>query len=183
REEKLSEVATLWFTLRLFNWTEIACAAENAAGKGLSDALGLAGFTNLDVVRNPDLGAEPYLARLMLEQTIPLSSELVDNPAQGPFSIRSKVPARRLVFRLGKASMADFNDTNSAGSDSHFQFTNWTVANNGAWDYAADTRGYTYMAELEYDDDLFSARFVEATMPRVANGIDIDWRLEDAHAE
>ena len=27
---------------------------------------------------------------------------------------------------------------------------NWTVDNNGAWDYAADTRGYTYGFVFEY---------------------------------
>ena len=38
------------------------------------------------------------------------------------------------------------------GSDCHLQFMNWTVDNNGAWDYAADTRGYTYGVVAEYDD-------------------------------
>jgi high affinity Mn2+ porin len=41
-------------------------------------------------------------------------------------------------------SLPDTFDVNSVGSDSHLQFTNWTIDNNGAWDYAADTRGYTY---------------------------------------
>ena len=38
-------------------------------------------------------------------------------------------------------SLVDFFDINPVGSDSHLQFTNWTVDNNGAYDYAADTRG------------------------------------------
>ena len=47
---------------------------------------------------------------------------------------------------------------NSVGTDSHLQFTNWTIDNNGAWDYAADTRGYTVGGILEYDDrDLVGA--------------------------
>jgi magnesium chelatase family protein len=33
------------------------------------------GFTNLDVVRNPDLGPKPYIARIMLHHTIALSGE------------------------------------------------------------------------------------------------------------
>ena len=36
---------------------------ESAGGRGISEALGLAGFTNLDVVRNPTLGSVPYMAR------------------------------------------------------------------------------------------------------------------------
>ena len=49
-------------------------------------------------------------------------------------------------------SLPDTFDINSVGTDSHLQFLNWTVDNNGAWDYAADTRGYTYAAVVEYDD-------------------------------
>src|SRR5258705_6221647 len=36
---------------------------ESAGGRGLSEALGLAGFTNLDVGRNSTLGSVPYMAR------------------------------------------------------------------------------------------------------------------------
>ena len=54
---------------------------------------------------------------------------------------------RRLELRAGKFGMADFFDLNDSGSDSHSQFMNWTVDNNGAYDYAADTRGYTVGAK------------------------------------
>ena len=79
--------------------------------------------------------------------------------------------------------MADFFDVNAVGSDSHLQFTNWTVDNNGAYDYAADTRGYTYAAIVEYDTPRWSLRFGEALMPTVANGIDMDWNIARARAE
>jgi len=46
--------------------------------------------------------------------------------------------------------MADFFDTNTYGTDTSFQFMNWTVDNNGAYDYAADTRGFTFAALIEY---------------------------------
>jgi hypothetical protein len=79
--------------------------------------------------------------------------------------------------------MADFFDVNAVGGDSHLQFTNWTVDNNGAYDYAADTRGYTYAAIVEYDEPRWSLRFGEALMPAVANGIDLDWHVTRAHAD
>jgi carbohydrate-selective porin OprB len=60
---------------------------------------------------------------------------------------------------------------------------NWTVDNNGAWDYAADTRGYTYAAVAEYDDKDWSARYALALMPTVANGIDLDWNLRRASGQ
>jgi carbohydrate-selective porin OprB len=79
--------------------------------------------------------------------------------------------------------LPDFFDLNSVGSDSHLQFLNWTADNNGAWDYAADTRGYTYAAVAEYDDKAWSARATVALMPTVANGIDLDWDLRRARGE
>ena len=55
--------------------------------------------------------------------------------------------------------------------------------NNGAWDYAADTRGYTVAGILEYDDKVWSARYAIAAMPTVANGIDLDWAFSRANGQ
>src|SRR5581483_11464380 len=91
--------------------------------------------------------------------------------------------ARRLEFRIGKMTLPDFFDVNGPGSDSHLQFMNWTVDNNGAWDYAADTRGYTVGGMAEYDDRAWSVRYGLFAMPTVANGIDMDWAFSRAHAQ
>jgi high affinity Mn2+ porin len=181
-EHALSRVWTIYTGVKLPGRIELLFDIESAGGRGLSDALGLAGFTNLDVVRNPTLGSAPYVARAMAHVTIPLSDEMIDaTPA--PLSLASSVPARRLEFRAGKLGMADFFDLNGPGSDSHLQFTNWTVDNNGAYDYAADTRGYTFAAIAEYDSPAWSLRFGEALMPTVANGLDMDWNLARSRAE
>jgi high affinity Mn2+ porin len=182
RERALSSVWTVYTGVKLGGGTELLFDLESAGGRGLSDAFGLAGFTDLDVVRNPSLGAKPYVARAMIHTTIPLSAEMVD-VKPGGLALATRVPARRLEFRVGKLGIADFFDLNAAGSDSHLQFTNWTVDNNGAYDYAADTRGYTYAAMAEYDTPGWSIRAAEALMPKVANGIDLDWDVSRAHAE
>jgi len=153
---------------------------ESAGGRGLSEALGLAGFTNLDVVRNPNLGSTPYPARYEIHQVIGLTDETTDQEA-GPFALANKVPVRRIEFRGGKLTLPDFFDMNSVGSDSHLQFMNWTIDNNGAWDYAADTRGYTVGGMAEYDDRNWSVRYGLFAMPVVANGIDMDWAFSRAH--
>jgi hypothetical protein len=80
-------------------------------------------------------------------------------------------------------STADFFDLNSAGSDSHLQFMNWAAVNNGAFDYAADTRGYTYGLLVEYYSGNWAARFGEMLMPTVANGIKLDWDIARARGE
>ena len=181
-EHATSNVATFFLGYQLGQTTEVFADVEAAAGGGLSDALGLAGFVNVDVVRNPQLGPSPYLARAMVRQIIPLSSETVEGE-RGPFALATSLPVRRLEVRAGKFGMADFFDLNDSGSDSHSQFMNWTVDNNGAYDYAADTRGYTVGIIAEYHDRNWAFRFGESLMPKVANGPDLDWNLRRARAE
>jgi high affinity Mn2+ porin len=181
-EDATSHVGTLYTGLELTKTTEIFVDFEEAAGGGLSDALGLAGFANLDVVRNPSLGKAPYLSRGMIRQIVPLSGEMVEEE-RNPWYLATRVPVRRLEFRFGKMGVNDFFDINEAGSDSHFQFLNWTADNNGAYDYAADTRGYSVMLLGEYHDRYWTFRFGEALMPTVANGIDLQWNLSKARAE
>ena len=177
-----SRVYTLFTGYELTNSTEVFADIESAGGRGLSNALGLAGFTNLDVVRNPQLGPVPYLARLMIRQIISLSDEKVA-AQRGPLELATSLPARRIEIRFGKFGMVDFFDLNAGGTDSHLQFLNWTVDNNGAYDYAANTRGYTDGVIVEYDDHNFAARFAETLMPKVANGTFLDADIARARAE
>ena len=178
----LSRVMTLYTGVKITRWTEFIFNAEEAGGKGLSQALGIAGFTNLDVVRNPSLGQGVYAARYFLHYTMPLTADRVEE-APNPFYLQRSLPRKRLEFIMGKMGMVDFFDTNAVGSDSHLQFTNWAIDNNGAYDYAANTRGYTQAAILSYTGPKLEVRFGEALMPTVANGIDLDADLRRARAE
>jgi high affinity Mn2+ porin len=185
-EYKTSLIGTMYTVLRpthsiRYN-TDLILDFESAAGRGLSQALGIAGFTNIDVVRNPNLGSTPYLARYEIHQVIGLTGDTTDQQS-GPFGLAPSVPTRRLEFRAGKMTLPDSFDMNGPGSDSHLQFMNWTVDNNGAWDYAADTRGYTVGAMAEYDDKTWSIRYGLFAMPTVANGIDMDWAFSRAHGQ
>jgi hypothetical protein len=48
------------------NQLEILADVESAGGAGLGNAFGIAGFTNLDVVRNATLSEDPCVVRVML---------------------------------------------------------------------------------------------------------------------
>ncbi len=181
-EHATSRIETLYTGFQITKQLEILTDVESAGGAGLSNALGIAGFTNVDVVRNPTLPEAPYISRVMLHYTIPLSKETTE-ATRNPLSLASTVPLRRLELRLGKMSTVDFFDLNAIGSDSHLQFMNWALVNNGAYDYAADTRGYTYGLVAEYYDKTWVARFGEMLMPTVANGIKLDWDLARARGE
>jgi high affinity Mn2+ porin len=181
-EKATSRVMTLYTGVRLNHSTEILVDIEEAGGQALSTGLGLAGNTDLDIVRNPSLSKAPYLGRAMIHKVFALSKDRGEN--QRTFlSLFDELPRRRLEIRFGKFSMPDFFDLNSVGTDTHFQFSNWSVDNNGAWDYAADTRGYTVGIVADYEDRNWGFRFAEALMPKVANGIDLVWRPWQVHAE
>jgi len=185
-EYKTSLLGTIYSGVQLrrdpHDETDFIFDLESAGGRGDSEALGLAGFTNIDVVRNPNLGSTPYIARVQVHQTIGLGSNLID-ATRSTFLLATQAPERRLEFYIGKMTLPDYFDINAIGTDSHLQFMNWTVDNNGAWDYAADTRGYTYAALAEYDDKNWSARYAIGLMPTVANGINLDWNLGRASGQ
>ena len=181
-EQAASEVVTLYGGLQMSPTMEALVDVENAGGSGLSQTLGLAGFVNVDAVRNPSLGAEPYLARLEYHKVIPLSDDTID-VERSPLSILTQLPVRRLDIHVGKFDLADFFDLNAVANSSHSDFMNWTVVNNGAWDYAADTRGYTYGGVIDYEDRWWGLQFAEALISKRANGLILQKNLQDAHSE
>jgi hypothetical protein len=146
-EHATSRVLTLYTGYELTRNTAVYLDVEEAGWGGISGALGLAGFTNLDVVRNPTIGTAPYLARFMLQQIIPLSKEKISQE-RSALMLQPELPVRRLELRVGKFSTPDFFDYNIGGTDSHYQFLNWglrfgellmpTVANGPdlSWDIA-----------------------------------------------
>jgi len=181
-EKATSRVVTLYTGVRLNDSTEFLLDIEEAGGAALTSGLGVAGNTDLDIVRNPSLSKAPYIGRGMFHKVFALSKDKVEN-SRSFLSLFDELPRRRLEVRFGKFSLPDFFDLNSAGSDTHFQFMNWSVDNNGSWDYAADTRGYTVGVVADYEDRNWGFRFAEGLMPKVGNGIDLVWRPWQVHAE
>ncbi|MGC1372122.1 MAG: carbohydrate porin [Candidatus Sulfotelmatobacter sp.] len=181
-ESATSRVVTVYTGVRVSNSLEFLADVEEAGGLALSSGFGFAGNTDLDIVRNPSLSKAPYFARGMIHKVIALSPDKVENDRTF-LSLFDELPRRRLELRFGKFSMPDFFDINEVGSDTRYQFMNWTIDNNGAWDYAADTRGYTVGFLADYEDRNWGFRFGEGLMPKVANGIDLVWKPWQAHAE
>jgi hypothetical protein len=181
-EHATSRVLTLYTGYELTRNTAVYFDVEEAGWGGISGALGLAGFTNLDVVRNPTIGTAPYIARVMLQHIFALSQEKIPQE-RSALTLQTELPVRRLEFRIGKFSTADFFDYNIGGTDSHYQFLNWVVDNNGAYDYAADTRGFTMGVLLDYEDRHWGVRFGELLMPKVANGPELSWDIANSRSE
>jgi hypothetical protein len=181
-EQAASVVLTLYTGLQLTRTTEALVDVESAGASGLSQTLGIAGFPNADATRSPSLDEAPYFARAELHQVIPLSNH-ADRVERTPLSLLTTLPSRRIDIYVGKFSLVDFFDTNSVASDSHMQFMNWTVVNTGAYDYAADTRGYTWGAVIDLVDRWWTFRFGEALLSKRANGMTLQKNLQNAHSE
>src|ERR1700745_3555558 len=100
-EKATSRVLTLYTGIRLNDSTEFLADVEEAGGAALSTGLGLAGNTDLDIVRNPSLSKAPYLARGMIHEVIALSEDKVESD-RSFLSLFDKLPRRRLELRFGK---------------------------------------------------------------------------------
>ncbi len=86
-EKATSRVMTLYTGVRLNNSTELLVDIEEAGGMALSQGFGLAGNTDLDIVRNPLLSKAPYLGRGMIHKVFALSKDKIENTAQRIFAV------------------------------------------------------------------------------------------------
>lgn len=174
-------VMTLYTGYQVTKSIEVLLDFEEAGGLGLSGVVGIAGFTNLDAVRDATLSEAPYLARVVYHQVFAFSHDTVDGN-RGPLSTFARLPSRRLELRAGKFAITDYFDNNAFGSDSHLQFLNWAIDQNGAYDFTADARGYTWGVHAEYQSPPWGARFAEVLLPGPQNGGPLVWNLRKANS-
>ena len=154
-----------------FSWAQLYFDVEKFMGAGVSGATGLGGLTNGDVIRAGTVGLkkEFYIARLYARFLVPLGSGTV-HVERGQDQLPGFEATQRLEFKAGWLSAADDFDHNRYGGATRTQFMNWSLWQNTAWDYAADTRGYTYGFVLGYISPQWSVKYGMYRMPTVANG-------------
>lgn len=180
-EKQNSVTATLYIGAKLWKGAELYVNPELAGGSGLSGAEGMAGSSNGETFRAGDPSPTLYLARLFLKQTFALGKKTEwedDNPNQ----IGEKLPVNRLSFYFGKMSIGDLFDNNEYSNSPRTQFMNWSLMNNGAWDYAANVRGYTYSFTTELVLGKMSYKLSAATLPTEANGSELNTNFSDSFA-
>ncbi len=157
---------------------------EMFKGEGVSGATGLGGLTNGDVIRSgtAGLGKEPYLARAYLRWALPLSDDTADvERSQG--QLPGREAAQRVEVKLGKMSVNDDFDKNRYAGSTRTQFMNWSLFNNTAWDFAADTRGYTDGLMVAWINPTWSLRYGIYLMPYEANGQRLVYSLPDSNGQ
>jgi len=173
--------STLFLGARLWKGAEIYANPEISGGAGIGSTLGVAGFPNGEATRVGNPEPHVYLARAMLRQTFALGpdSEAVEDEAN---QLRGQLPVRRWSLTVGKFSIMDFFDDNAYSHDPRTQFLNWADWTAGAWDFAADTRGYTYGFVFERADRDWTVLFGGTAQPKVANGAQFDHDLLHAYS-
>ena len=177
-----SGVMTLYTGYKLTNHLQSLATVEEAVGHAVSDGVGLGGFTNPDNIHDPELGQAPYLARAMMRYSIPLGGGMVESE-RTPIDLTTKTSARRLEMIAGKFALTDFLDQNDVSSDSNLQFMNLTINQNGAWDYAGNSRGYTDGAVIQLIMPRWTLRFGEALMPKAAKSQFLEANLSQARSD
>jgi high affinity Mn2+ porin len=181
-EVALSLTTTLFLGRKLWKNAAVFFNPEIAGGKGISYALGLAGAANGETFRVGTPEPKLYVARAYFEQHIALGKgneyRDADDNQLGGF-----VPASRITISVGKFSIADFFDDNAYSHDPRSEFMNWSLMSNGAWDYPANTRGYTWGAVVELIKPKWAARASWVMVPVKANGNVFDLNVGKAHAE
>lgn len=175
-EAEASLTTTLFTGFRLANNTLLYFDPEIAGGKGFSNVNGLANASNGELPRVASATPKPYLARLFITQDFGFGTEkeIVESDE---LQLGGTRPMTRYTISVGRFTLTDFFDDNNFSHDPRSQFMGWGVMYNGAWDYAADTRGYTWGWVHELHTRNWSVRYGSAAEPKVANGEQFDRRL------
>jgi high affinity Mn2+ porin len=178
-ESATSVVLDLFTAARLWPGAELHFQPALAGGRGLSSTLGVASFPSGEVYRVGDPTPTVVLARLFLRQVVGLGGGRVE-VEPGPDALGGARDRDALTLTVGKVSTPDFVDRNPVSSDPHTQFMSWGLWASAAYDYPADTRGYTWGAAADLSVSWWSLRAGLFLEPTTANGIDLDWNLAQA---
>lgn len=178
-ESATAFVSTIYADLRLWKGGELLFNPEMSGGKGLSRTLGVAAFPSGIVYRVGDPAPAIYLARLAISQTFGLGGGKVTNEA-GPNELAGTRDRDQLAISVGRLSVTDVFDGNRYAHDPTERFFNWAMFASGAWDYPADTRGYTWGVLADLAVDWWSARAGVALVPKAANELAVEWNIGKA---
>ena len=178
-----TSTATLFFGHKLWKGAAIYFNPELSGGRGLSSAIGVAGALNGESYRVGATSPAIFLARGYLQQHFALGNTTYENVEDDANQITDKIPTNRITISVGKFAIGDFFDNNNYSHDPRTQFLNWSLMGNGAWDYPANTRGYTMGLVVELIKPKWAVRFSSVSVPRIANAPKMEYNISKAHSE
>ncbi|WP_149536651.1 carbohydrate porin [Siccirubricoccus phaeus] len=164
---------------RLWQGAEVILDASITRGFGLSNSTGVAAFPNNEAFRLGSTEPYFYVPRLFMRQTIGLSEDTVETD-DDPLRFTGPLPRERLTITAGKFSVWDIFDDNRYAHDARTQFLNWALVGAGGFDFAADARGWTYGAALEWENGTWGLRAGAFQVARRVNSLFMDPALTRA---
>jgi len=181
-ETQSSLTTTFFGAAKLWKGAEGFFNPEISGGSGLSKALGVAGSPNGETFRVGSTEPQIYIARLYLKQTFEWGKEkdTIEDDVNQLAGLRSK---RYFSIAAGKFGMADFFDGNQFSHDPRAQFMNWSLMDNGAWDYPANTRGYVLGLYTELGQPDWTLRFAFTMVTTEANQSTWDQKIGKANTQ
>ena len=170
---------TFFFGRKLWEGGEAYLNAELSGGQGFGGVTGVAGFPNGDVTRVGKPTPSVYAARFFSRQTFNLGGEKeeVEGTANQLAGSRDD---KHVIVTFGKMAATDIFDDNKYSHDPRSQFLNWSLMDNGAWDYPADTRGYAPSLAVEYEQKGWAIRYGAFGVVKSANGAEFDYSFDRA---
>lgn len=165
--------ATAMWGYRLLPETEIYFDPEFNQGFGLSHTFGLAGFSNGDAQKAGADVPKLNIARLYIKQTIGLGGEQ-EKVEDDQNQIAGTRDISRITIYAGKLAVNDLFDTNSYAHDPRNDFFNWAIWEGGAYDYAADQKGYSDGLVIELNQKTWALRIGDFLVPKYSNDRDLD---------
>lgn len=180
----VGSTSNIFMGMRLWEGGAVYLNPEVDVGYGLANSVGAASYVNGAVAK---VGASaPYMRfqRYFLRQIIGLdgdSTELsADEGARNEVleSTQNQVSGRvnrdRIIVTLGKFAVGDVFDDNVYAHDPTTGFLNFAFNTMGAFDYAADSWGYTNGVSVEWKQSWWTARGGAFQLSTIPNGLDIE---------
>ncbi|MGV0960294.1 MAG: carbohydrate porin [Limnohabitans sp.] len=177
REKMYTFSLTGHWGLRLESGAAVYMNAELASGVPFTNSLvGLGSFTNGEITRAAGTTPKPYLQRLFWRKTWNQGGEK-EQIASDFNQMAQVVDQNRFVMTAGNFSTLDVLDDNAYAKDPRTQFMNWSHWTYGAYDYAADARGFGWGVAGEWYQGDWVFRAARMTGPIKPNELQVDTDL------
>jgi high affinity Mn2+ porin len=174
-----SVVTDLFAGARLWPGAEVYFQPTLSGGSGLSSTLGVAAFPSGEVYRVGNTAPAVSLSRLFFRQTVGLGGGSA-RVEPGPNQLGLTHDRDTFTVTVGRLAVTDTFDHNPVANDPHTGFLCWGLFASAAYDYPADTRGYTWGVSGDLAIESWSLRAGMFLEPRYANLLPMIWNIADA---
>jgi high affinity Mn2+ porin len=174
-DDTLRETVSLDFYFGAHIWPggELYFNPEFYQGYGFKNTHGIANFPNNEAFKLGSTHGNVIIPHLFYRQTFGLGGEQ-EQISSDSLHLATKEDISRFTITIGKMSVGDLFDDNAYTHDQRTQFLGWTFVDSGAFDFTADSYGYTNGIVLDFNQKNWALRWGGFMVPRKSNIISMD---------